>query len=78
MGGQHFVPSRTNLSDCFLNRPPRLPAISNAKALADRHDGVLKIRETRNQFQIFGDLLRMRENVIGDDQRLLGDLGGRI
>src|SRR5579863_2135562 len=53
----------------------RLSAISNAEALADWHDGVLEIREARYQFQVLGDLLGMGENVIGDDQRFLGELG---
>ena len=45
---------------------PRLSAIGNAKSLANRYGGVLEIREVRNQFQVVGDLLRMGENVIGD------------
>jgi len=52
--------------------PPALSTIGNAQSLADRYGCVLKVRQARNQLQIFGDLLGMGEHVIGDHQHLAG------
>ena len=64
-------------SQKYVNTNSKLPAsaaalsaIGNAQSLADRDGCVLKVREARNQFQIFGDFLGMGEDVIGDHQHL--------
>src|SRR4029077_2461491 len=52
-----------------------LPAIGDAESLTNRYGRVLEIRAARNQFQVFGDLFRMREDVIGNHQDFSGELG---
>ena len=52
-----------------------LPAIGDAKAFADRNNGVLEVHKARYQFQVFGDLFRMGENIIGNHQSFWGQLG---
>src|SRR5580692_1878990 len=52
-----------------------LSAIGDAKTLSHWNDGVLEIREARNQFQVFGDFLWMGENIIRDEQHFARELG---